>query len=152
MRDSCLLWFNKKRSLCINIQKGQTSKQTNPKRQHQIKKNKIKQTTKTKRTRKSRSVILDAKLEAAASSGAHAFPYSNSSCLLRENRRDIGTNIATLTGWCMPRVGGGELQHGTDGHACREFLNYPLKETIWASLKLFVTPKGDQCERANFDP
>ena len=43
--------------------------------------------------------------------------------------------------------GGGGLQYETDGDARRKFLIEPLEETIWAWLKVFVTPKGDQSGR-----
>ena len=47
---------------------------------------------------------------------------------------------------CNP--GGGEgLPYETDGDACRKFWILPQKETIWAWLKLFVTPKEDQSGR-----
>ena len=42
---------------------------------------------------------------------------------------------------------GGGLPHETDGDACRKFWIKPLKETIWAWLKLFVSPKKDQSGR-----
>ena len=43
--------------------------------------------------------------------------------------------------------GGGELPYGTDGDARRKFGIQPLKETIWAWLKVLVTPKGYQSGR-----
>ena len=41
----------------------------------------------------------------------------------------------------------GGLPYETDGNASDKFWILPLKETIWAWLKLFVTPKGDQSLR-----
>ena len=46
--------------------------------------------------------------------------------------------------WIFP---GGGLPYETDGDVRRKFWIQPLKETIWAWLKLFVTPKGDQSGR-----
>ena len=54
--------------------------------------------------------------------------------------------MRTWSGYLIGTPGRG-LPYGTDGNARRKFWNFPLKETIWAWLKLFVTPKWDQSER-----